>query len=735
MRKILMGGGIALLFGFLSCKKIETNPQSVSQTNSANLKTSFASSNPCQTHPIIDSMPAVNTDGDSVEQQTIIGSQRTNPYTIANMRQAYNNLGYASLPVNATNLYVRFLPNSVDQLSVLDSTLDTQGLDLFDTPMDYDVLQEGDYYQDPSIPDSSVTWQYAVVPASFQPPSGITYQILSQIHIPGDDYTAVETEAERLASIQDSINCSKGTLQPQSGPTHVTPYCAACGGCSISGTTDVTAGSTYTYYLSCGDGSLAYSWDVTCGTTNEWTGNQIIVRWNSSGCTSGTITAKRADGTVLARLPVTITPISPPPPPPPPAPDAQIPAGNITVSDVNFANTPGVRNVRVIAKRWFTIRRTYTDNNGHFQFATKFKHKVKIRVKFKNDYSTIKTFRLTKFWQMVYPITKTIGVYSANKNNIQYNFDKYSTSVADRGNLYWAAATTINAVQEFKDYATQENFGQPPAGLKIFLTRYAYGAGMTPMWNKRWYGGLPQEVGLTFFASTAYLPAGLVTAFLRVLKHEVDMAISYKAPYNDNYSSFYSDQLKTTIYHELAHSTHYVKLSENWYGTFVGAEINEVINTFGSSRSPYGNGSNQISSPIIALGESWAYHIGQYLADKQYGNTSKPDGEQGIYYYNGDIPGLNSHQIALENFDPHYTSDVFHWIPKGLYYDMMDTRNDIQFNPLMVDDEVSGYTNQQFFNAFGSSIKDLPAYKQNLLQQNNNNQSIQVINLFQQYGY
>jgi hypothetical protein len=39
-------------------------------------------------------------------------------------------------------------------VAVLDSIMDAQGLDLFDTPMDYEVTYEGGYYQDPSIPDS-----------------------------------------------------------------------------------------------------------------------------------------------------------------------------------------------------------------------------------------------------------------------------------------------------------------------------------------------------------------------------------------------------------------------------------------------------------------------------------------------------------------------------------------------------------------------------------------------------
>jgi len=701
MRKYLRLAILLSLIFVISCKKSEKSLTDSSRTNQS--LTTLSSG--CSAYPIIDNMPTINTDADSTEVATVLGNQRTNPYTLANMRKAYNNLGFTSVSVNVTNLYVRFLPSSVDQLSILDSTLDEQGIELFDAPMDYDVIQEGDYYQDPSIPDSSITWQYAVVPSSYQAPQGMTYQILAQIHIPADNYTAVETEAERLASIQDSINCSGGGIGVEKTKADAT------GKDNSQSPTSQKKGQPYTVPQTCDNG---YHWDSNL--------QQCVADGN---CPAGYYWE-------------TVTQTCIPLQSNPSAPDAQTPAGNITVSDINFGNTPNLRSVRVVAKRWFKVERTYTDNNGNFQFTKHFKHKVKIRVKFKNDYSTIKVFRLTKFWQMLYPVARTIGVFSSDKNNIHYNFYKYNTSVADRGNLYWAAATAINAVQEFRDFASQENFGQPPLHLKIFLTRYAYGSGMTPMWNKRWYSGLPFEVVSTFFVSQIYLPAGAVAAFTYVLKHEVDMAISYKAPYNDDYSSFYSDQLKTTIYHELAHSTHYVKLSENWYATFVGAEINEtVVNFFSPSKTPYGDGSNQNDSPIIALGESWAYHIGQYLADKKYGASSVCSGEQGTCYSNGYITGLNSHQIALENFDPTFTSDPFHWIPKGLYYDLMDTRNDIQAIPryINLDDQVSGYTNQEFFSAFSSSIQTLQSYKQNLLQQNNNIQSAQVLNLFQQYDY
>jgi hypothetical protein len=135
-------------------------------------------------------MPANYWGTDSNERMSILGMQHVNPYLLPNIQQAYNNLGVA-ITATVTNYYVRFLPNSGQQAGFLDSLLDTQGLELFEEPMDYDILMEGDYYQDPSIPLEQPTYLYSVVPNTFQFPAGISYSILAQIHIPSDNYTAV----------------------------------------------------------------------------------------------------------------------------------------------------------------------------------------------------------------------------------------------------------------------------------------------------------------------------------------------------------------------------------------------------------------------------------------------------------------------------------------------------------------------------------------------------------------
>ena len=151
--------------------------------------------------------------------------------------------------------------------------------------------------------------------------------------------------------------------------------------------------------------------------------------------------------------------------------------------------------------------------------------------------------------------------------------------------------------------------------------------------------------------------------------------------------------------------------------------------------NPYGNGTTA-NSPIIALGEAWGHHMGHFLADQRYGLNSSETGEQGIGFNNNDIPGFSSHLVTLENFDPNRTVDPFHWIPKGLMYDLMDNRNELFVAGFpLIDDEVAGYTIQQIFAALQSDVSSPQQYRVRIQQQNRGNQTIQITNLFAQYGY
>ena len=150
-------------------------------------------------------------------------------------------------------------------------------------------------------------------------------------------------------------------------------------------------------------------------------------------------------------------------------------------------------------------------------------------------------------------------------------------------------------------------------------------------------------------------------------------------------------------------------------------------------------------SNIIALRKSWAEHIGQFFTDLRYGTNSSWDFNQDFFYFNSTIQnssgtivantGLNSHVNLLEDYSPFRTNDVTWWIPYGVYYDLIDNRNDNNFVRVLIDDQVTGYTNQQMFNALDNDINNPADYRVRLLNENNNNQINNLTLIFNRYGY
>lgn len=145
-----------------------------------------------------------------------LGQKLRNPYSVTTIGEAisalYPTRGAVEVPVS--DYYVRFLPASSDEY---DRLMDL-GVELFDYPMDREIVRSGDYYHDPEIPDGRITWQYAVVPPDFKFPQGIRYEVLDECFVPdasvparsfGDfDWNAVERTAFEISG-------NGGMLEPE----------------------------------------------------------------------------------------------------------------------------------------------------------------------------------------------------------------------------------------------------------------------------------------------------------------------------------------------------------------------------------------------------------------------------------------------------------------------------------------------------------------------------------------
>lgn len=115
-----------------------------------------------------------------------LGEKLSDPYTVENIKTALSKVcptKAGEIDIKPTDLYVRFLPKDDAEFD----DLTARGLYLLDHPMDYRILREGDYYQDPSLDEEAITWQYAVVDRDFVFPESIQYEVLDECYISEND--------------------------------------------------------------------------------------------------------------------------------------------------------------------------------------------------------------------------------------------------------------------------------------------------------------------------------------------------------------------------------------------------------------------------------------------------------------------------------------------------------------------------------------------------------------------
>lgn len=613
-----------------------------------------ASPSPFGSEPTCQEFLQADWTADSILTQTILGPQlQGNPYSLSVMQQASINLYGTTKNIVINSVYVRFKPATYEQL---DQLLDTD-IEVFDHPLDRDVIQQGDYYPQAGIGAEEIPWLYAVLQQGYQPPAGITYQVLQYLHVPDQDIW-MENEAFRITGnpYNDSCNLSLLVLPPPC-PAPDNPLCEPNPG---------------------GGGGL------------------------------------------------------------PPA-DAKTPAGYIYVYDNTLNQPVPVRKTRIVSRRYFKIDRSYTDDQGYFRSTKRFKNKVNIVVKFKNADIKTRALRLFRWWQMLLPIEQGLGKYSGTLNTINYVFNVDGNRYSRRHKNWWAAQC-MNSYQEYNQYAMENNMGILPSKLKVIIAGFLQGGGTgsTPMNAHR-----PLTAGAPSFEYFQYYlinrpvneGAAYFNAFINGLVFRFyDMALGFT-----EYSQFFkSEYVKSLMYHELSHAAHFQKIGQFSYNDLVTAETYTVTKYFlNSTLRPYGDGSDGAHSNFIALGESWANYIEQVFTDRHYGSNCATYNINGYFYTaNAPVTGLNSSRINyLEDYSPYRIENTIRWLPIGLYYDLLDNRNDLVGTRIALDDQVSGYTNKQFFDALDGDIKSPQNFKQRLLLENNNNQVQGVNTIFTFYNY
>ena len=117
----------------------------------------------------------------------LVAKLKNEPFSIQNMRNALTNILARQSGSNLriedgtqpTHYYYKITPQSVDDVI----RLDTLGYEIWDVPLDQEIENEGDYYQDPSLPEDQITYLYTALPVGVSLPSGIQAQVLQELFL------------------------------------------------------------------------------------------------------------------------------------------------------------------------------------------------------------------------------------------------------------------------------------------------------------------------------------------------------------------------------------------------------------------------------------------------------------------------------------------------------------------------------------------------------------------------
>ena len=201
MKKIVY---MLLLFMFASCDKADKNEPSTVDPNKWTLV------------EIQEPLMAVSTRGYNTisedENVMMLGKKLKNPYSVNNMRIAYNNLtktgGAPNIDIKATHLYLKFSPKDSTEFETLK---ELKTVEFYSYPLDYEILSEG-VCSDPAVEDDGIPTLWAAVRIDQKLPANLNYEVLDYLFIPekstatksGNEYLSedfidqIETEALRI---------------------------------------------------------------------------------------------------------------------------------------------------------------------------------------------------------------------------------------------------------------------------------------------------------------------------------------------------------------------------------------------------------------------------------------------------------------------------------------------------------------------------------------------------------
>jgi hypothetical protein len=184
MKKLIL---ILMFFGVISCSKNDMETQEINILSNARIEGNIPD-----------------------EGEMILGEKVTNPYEIKNMQKALESLKKrkieaSSLEIEPNYKYVRFLPKDKNEYDKINND---PNIDVFEYPLDYKIVKNGNKYKDKSLGKSEFSWLYSAVPISMEFDKKIKSEVIDLLYLPegnGRDDEYVKTMKNKGSSHENLL--------------------------------------------------------------------------------------------------------------------------------------------------------------------------------------------------------------------------------------------------------------------------------------------------------------------------------------------------------------------------------------------------------------------------------------------------------------------------------------------------------------------------------------------------
>ena len=522
----------------------------------------------------------------------ILGEQKNNPFSVENMKlalQAILQYGDADgleistraaesmlLELPATDLYVRFLPADSAQMA----TLLEKRLDLFDFPLDFEIVQHGDYWRDPTLCDSApFTWQYTVVQPCFVFPEGIQYEVLAELFIPENSEFFTETEIcpygtelrTRMASSWEDIQ-NNNLLRAM---LHVS--------FTLTGNADELQTfddyETRAMYERCVRRCIRLGFTSIC-----W--NDCDVWYHPSGFVRKRV--NRSDATGFSG------------------------AGTVDIP---------VKGVRVRVWRWFTIGNAYTDERGFYRMSTRFN-----RIWIGSNLAGYKVFFEGRHpsgnnWNINRTLFGTVPLWTL-RQGFGYHSPRGRDLLFTAGNEYWRAAVINTAIFDYITESRRDGLGLPPRNLTV-VTGDRHGAPL-----------LRNHISLAPFYAIPGVWTSMFTTFFGFGASFLGLTPDLILPRHTAIADY--NRIRTVVWHEMAHTGHFERMRRDrgalfateWWSVFSGQTWRNSMVGVGV----YGY-KGRANWQLFALAEGWAFYREYIVMRPRFGlSTLAPQQDFPVNY-------------------------------------------------------------------------------------------------------